>query len=311
MGNDLNIKTKSSKVENEKTKSQDEELAKLKKAKEEADKKAKELATTKQITKEETKQESNNNEELVNLAKSIIETTKTNKKKTKITFGFFKGLIIGAIVGFLLATVLGFSGIGDKLFDTLNSSKENADQLIDEHFFSYTALDFQDAILGEASKKQELIVMEQPVKVSTTVTKSGLGNLEIFSKVKNIAYNGTGVYTVDMSKINKDHIDVDLDNKKVTVYIPHAILQYVNLDLENVEFEDTEKGLLAFGDLALTTEQVNEIEQSVKNSMHEELDTKELYEKADEFAKMSTWQMFQPLVSAVSSEFIVDMEFID
>ena len=311
MGNDLNIKTKSSKAENEKTKSQDEELAKLKKAKEEADKKAKELATTKQITKEETKQESNNNEELVNLAKSIIETTKTNKKKTKITFGFFKGLIIGAIVGFLLATVLGFSGIGDKLFDTLNSSKENADQLIDEHFFSYTALDFQDAILGEASKKQELIVMEQPVKVSTTVTKSGLGNLEIFSKVKNIAYNGTGVYTVDMSKINKDHIDVDLDNKKVTVYIPHAILQYVNLDLENVEFEDTEKGLLAFGDLALTTEQVNEIEQSVKNSMHEELDTKELYEKADEFAKMSTWQMFQPLVSAVSSEFIVDMEFID
>lgn len=311
MANDLNIKTKSSKVDNEKTKSQEEELAKLKKAKEEADKKAKELANTKKEEKLETKKETNNNEELVDLAKSIISSSSNNKKGTKITFGFFKGLIIGVVVGFLLATVLGFSSVGDKLFDSVNDGKENVDQLLDETFLGYTALDFTNAILGEASKKQELIVMEQPVKVSTTVTKSGLGNLEIFSKVKNIAYNGTGVYTVDMSKIDDKHIDVNLETKKVTVYIPHAVLQYVNLDLENVEFEDTEKGLLAFGDLSLTTEQVNEIEQSVKDAMSTELNTKELFAKADEFAKMSTWQMFQPLVTAVSPEFVVEMEFVD
>lgn len=311
MANDLNIKTKSSKVDNEKTKSQEEELAKLKKAKEEADKKARELANTKKEEKTEAKKETNNNEELVDLAKSIISSSDKNKKGTKITFGFFKGLIIGAVVGFLLATVLGFSSVGDKLFDSVNDGKENVDQILDETFLGYTALDFTNAILGEASKKQELIVMEQPVKVSTTVTKSGLGNLEIFSKVKNIVYNGTGVYTVDMSKIDDKHIDVNLEAKKVTVYIPHAVLQYVNLDLENVEFEDTEKGLLAFGDLSLTTEQVNEIEQSVKVAMSTELNTKELFAKADEFAKMSTWQMFQPLVTAVSPEFVVEMEFVD
>ena len=301
MGNDLNIKTKSSKVENEKTKSQDEELAKLKKAKEEADKKATELANAKkEVVKEE-----NNNEELVNLAKSIIDSTKTNKKKTKITLGFFKGLLIGVIAGFLLATFLGFSG----LFGGVGNDEVVNNEVIKDSLFNYTEVDFKNAILGEAQKKQELIVMEQPVKVSTTVTKSGLGKLEIFSKVKNIAYNGTGVYTVDMSKINNDTINVNLDNKKVTVYIPHSVLQYVNLDLENVEFEDTEKGLLAFGDLALTTEQQNEIEVSVKNTMSQTLNNKEFFDQADEFAKLKTWQIFQPLVSAVSNEFIVEMEF--
>ena len=34
---------------------------------------------------------------------------------------------------------------------------------------------------------------------------------------------------------------------------------------------------------------------------------KEIFEQADEFAKLKTWQIFQPLVTSVSPEFVVEM----
>ena len=127
--------------------------------------------------------------------------------------------------------------------------------------------------------------------------------------MKTITYYGTGVYTVDMSGIDKEHILVDLEKKQVTVVIPHSCLQYINPDLDKTEFEDTEKGLLAFGDIKLKTEDQNRLLQSVYKSMEEKLTEKEVFQMADEYASMSTWQMFQPFVSAVSPEFTLEITF--
>ncbi|WP_321973688.1 hypothetical protein [Paratractidigestivibacter sp.] len=63
-----------------------------------------------------------------------------------------------------------------------------------------------------------------------------------------------------------------------TVTIPHATQQYVNPDYGSMQFEDTQKGLLAFGDLALA-------------------------------AELKTWEMFQPPITAVSSEYKVETAF--
>ena len=204
--------------------------------------------------------------------------------------------------------ILGFS-FKDQIFGKVASTKEGADALLDEGLLGYTAADFQNAILGAATQHQELVVMEQPLEISTTITKAGLGNLNIFSKIKTVTYYGTGVYTVDLKNIDKDHIKVDTDAKTVTVIIPHAVLQYVNPDLSKTEFEDTEKGLLAFGDLSLTTEQQNQLSQSVTAAMKERLEEDDLFKQADEYATMKTWEIFQPLITAVSSEYKVVMQF--
>ena len=42
------------------------------------------------------------------------------------------------------------------------------------------------------------------LNVETTITKAGLANLSIFSKLKNVEYSGKGQYTVDLSKIDED-----------------------------------------------------------------------------------------------------------
>ena len=317
MADKLNIKTSASKVNNDKTKAQSDELAKLKKLKSEAASKAKdEQAKAKKNAEEAaaklaaSKASSKaNNEELINLAASAISKASKSKSKKFSFSSLIAGLLIGVVIGFVLATVLGLGNVSNLLSDKINDGKESVDEIIDENFLSYSALDFKNVIVGKAVEHQELIVMEQPLEVETTITKSGLANLEIFSKVKNIKYSGRGVYIVDMSKIDEDHIDVDMDQKLVTIKIPHTILKDVILDVDKIQFDDTEKGFLAFGDLSLTSEQQNEIEVSVKNTMNETLNDPDFFKQADEFATLKTWQIFQPLVSAVSPEFVVEMVF--
>ena len=97
----------------------------------------------------------------------------------------------------------------------------------------------------------------------------------------------------------------------MTIRIPHTYLQYVVPDLEATEFEDTEKGLLAFGDIKMTTEEQNELERSVEEAMRERLDQPDRYEEADTLALLKTYEIFQPLVTTVSREYVVEMVFDD
>ena len=220
---------------------------------------------------------------------------------------FIKGIILGIIIG-----AVGLFLILKAMEPKPHSSQEVApivDNVVEEHFTGYTAVDFQDAIMGEAKGKSELVVMEQPVQYSTTLAQEGPWNWEIFRKTKGITYHGTGIYTVDLSQIAKDKIALDEDSKTVTIIIPHAALQYVNPDFDKIEFEDTEKGFLAFMDIKLTTEQQNEIEKVVRENMEELLSDDAILNQADEFANMKVWDIFQPVVTSVSPEYKLTVEF--
>ncbi len=323
---DIKIDTSAKTVENEKTKKQKDELEKLKKAKEAADKKA---ASERKKTEEKKEQSSSSAKEetkkespsaplaaggaslvgaLIDVAADGIKSSGKSKKSSSGKGKFWLGALIGLLVGAGIMLLVGILSKG-MIFGTNQTSQTTADEVLETGLIGYTAVDFQDAVLGEASQHQELIVMEQPLEISTTITKAGLGNLQIFSKVKTITYFGTGVYTIDMSGIDADHIQVDMEKKQVTVVIPHSVLQYINPDIDKTEFEDTEKGLLAFGDIKLKTEDQNRLLQAVYQSMEDRLKEADLFKMADEYAVMSTWQMFQPLISSVSPEFTLEIRF--
>jgi len=300
MADNIKFKTSAKTVSNAKTKEQDSKLTQAKKSKEEAlenAKKARQEEENKKALKQESKEDNIDTKQVVELASKVINSSK------KQSGGFIKGVILGIVIGLVIGIFVG----PNLLTSTLENSKEDADVLIDETFLGYTALDFKQAILGEATQKQELIVMEQPLEIETTITKAGLGNLEIFSKVKNVSFSGNGIFTVDLSKISEDTIDVDEENKIVTIYIPHAKLYEVVPNLDNMKFEDTEKGLLAFGDISLTMEDQNELEKSVKQAMQDKLNQQDILDNADEFAIMKSWEIFRPLVNAVSNQFVVEV----
>ncbi len=260
------------------------------------------------------------------LAAGAYQKAKSAGVIAKLGRTFIGGLLIGAVLGIaggLFGGYLLFKGapqpqesapvtaaqLASELAVTVPQVEE-ADLTIDnDGVLGYTAADFQDAVLGGASEHQELIVFEQELSIPTTLTKSGLGNLAIFSKMKNITYYGTGVYTVDLSRMDSDHILVDEDDQVVTILIPHTVLQYVNAELEKTEFEETDKGLLSFGDIKLTPEETGILETAVLSAMRERLDAPDMYAEADRFATLKTWEIFQPLITAVSPAYKVEMVF--
>jgi hypothetical protein len=131
----------------------------------------------------------------------------------------------------------------------------------------------------------------------------GLGNWEIFSKTKNITFNGTGVYTVNLSTLNKNDIQLDSDQKIITINIDSSQLTYVNLNIEETKFEETDKGLLSFGDINLTTEQQQQLELQVKQAMTTSLDSPKYKNLADGFAQINIWKIYQPVVTFVENDY--------
>ena len=233
---------------------------------------------------------------------------KIGKKRSVGSFirGLIVGLIVAAVACFFLGKAYIEKNYGTHTIADIEVSEEN---IIEEHATGYTAVDFQDAILGEAVGHSELIVMEEPLQLSTTLVKEGPWEWEVFRRTKNVTYYGTGVYTVDLSKLTSSKIRVDAANKKVVVTVPGAKLQYVNPDYEKIEFEDTDRGLLAFTDIKLTAEEQALLENSVIEDMRTHLSSKDLMSAANDFARMKIWEIFQPLITAVSPEYKLEVVF--
>ena len=219
---------------------------------------------------------------------------------------WIKGLVIGLIAGLLVGAFGMFYVVKNyEPFWEKTHEEGVVGEKIDEHFTGYTVADFQEAVLGEATEQKELIVMEQPVQQSTTITKYTFGEWDIFKRSKVVTYHGTGVYTVDLSEVTGDAITVDNDAKEVRIVIPDAKLKYVNPDYDNIEFEDTEMGLLAFTDIKLTAEQQNELEKQIMAEMTTNLSQEEIMAQADELAVAKCWETFQPLVSEIAPDYKV------
>jgi hypothetical protein len=149
-------------------------------------------------------------------------------------------------------------------------------------------------------------VLEQDVSVTTRVSYA-LANLALFEKYQIIRSYGTGVYTVDLSALSADDIAVDETLQNVTVSIPHAVLAYVTVDVEKTEYEETKKALFAFGDIKLTNEQLNLLEQSIDAAMREQLEADDVLANADELAVSRTQALFEPIVQAVAPEYTVEI----
>lgn len=181
---------------------------------------------------------------------------------------------------------------------------ESLNDLLPDAEMGYHQIDFSNAILGESREKQELVVMEQDVEVTSQISQELL-NISFFSKAKIIRSYGTGVYTVALSKLTVEDIAVDMDTKIITVTVPHTQLSYIDSNAEKTELEDTQKAWLAVGDIKLTQEQQKLLDQSVDSALRDRLNQAALFTKADEIALTKVRELYQPLVSAISDEFIV------
>ena len=294
----VDIKSSGKTVKNEKSKQQKAELDALK-AKSDAAKKKAEQARKKEASKKTESGDSNLKGTAAAIGGAVLGKVLDSKKKgKKIKWG----LILVAAVVIIGAVLI----IGPKLSGAFSLSNLLGTDMKPDETMGYNSIDFQNAILGEAREKQELIVLEQDVQVDTEISNA-LANIEIFKKTKMIHTFGTGVYTVDLGQIDADHVAVDEPSQTVTVTVPHAVLQYVNINVDLTTFEETEHEIFGFGDIKLTQEQQKVVDESIDDVMRATLSDQALLDKADEVAVLKVAEIFQPLVSAVSDTYLVEV----
>ena len=172
--------------------------------------------------------------------------------------------------------------------------------LDDDGIFGYTAADFEKAILTDSEQLKKLEVYKAELSDVTTITDTGVFDLPIFSKYQILKYYGTATYTVDLSELSKKNISVDKKQNMVTLTIPSPKCEEVNIPRDKIEYGEILEGHLAFGEIKVTPEQMNEVELEAKKKMEEKLEEDEVQKTAERFAKLSVWEMYQPIVSKVS-----------
>ncbi|MBQ6222460.1 MAG: DUF4230 domain-containing protein [Solobacterium sp.] len=181
--------------------------------------------------------------------------------------------------------------------------------LEDQSIFGYTAADFENAILGDGSKLKKLEVYTQEVSDVSTITDTGFVNWSIFTKTKLITYNGTVVYTVDLSTLKKSDIQFNEEEKIITLKIPHAGQEEINIPEDQIQFGDTSGGLLAFGDIKLTPEQAAQVQAGAREKMQAKLDEDHVLDTADRFAVLSVWELYSPIIKGVAKDYSLQVEF--
>ena len=92
--------------------------------------------------------------------------------------------------------------------------------------------------------------------------------------------------------------------------VPAPVLEPINIPSEDIQFGDVQREtVFAFGDIKLTPEQQAEVETAAKDKMLEKLESENVLEDAKTAAEHSIWEIFQPMISNLSSKYTLKVEF--
>ncbi len=219
-------------------------------------------------------------------------------------------ILLIAILAILIVPKINSLNDGLKHMFKVDAPVEDHDMTLENYgFLGHTVADFEEAILGDSQKLKKLEVYKQEVSDVGTITDTGLFNLGMFTKNQVITYYGTAVYTVDLSKLSKADIVFNEEEKMITLKIPHAVQEDINIPEDKIQFSDPEKGLLAFGELKATPEQIMKVQAGARQKMQDKLDSDNVLEIADRFAKLSVWEMYSPIIKGVAKDYSLEVEF--
>ena len=170
-------------------------------------------------------------------------------------------------------------------------------------------LSMKEAVLGESEQQKKLQVFIQKVSDVTKITDEGGAPFKWGEKYQYIKYSGTATYTVDLSNFNEQHLSVNKEQKTLTIYVPHAV-EKLDIDEDETQAGETEHvGIFSIGDLKLTEDARKEVILDVRKQMEQKLLEENAMENADRMAKMSVWEIYQPVVSKICPDYTVAVEF--
>ena len=182
----------------------------------------------------------------------------------------------GVVVGVLATTI---TGAGIYLYGMNRDTEEiRKTTIINQE--NKIRIDYKQIILDKLIEQKQIIIASNKMRIPFTQTeKHWYGG-----KTQEIEFSAIGRFVVDLVKLNAQDIMVDEASKTVTIYMTKPS-KMVELLEDETKFGETKKGLLVWGDIEYTLEEVESIKHEVKCDALVEMD--KLMEQAKECAKNS------------------------
>ena len=183
-----------------------------------------------------------------------------------------KGVVAGALVTTITGTGMYLYGMNNNTNDIRKTTIVNQENKV--------RIDYKQIILDELIEQKQIIIASNKMRIPFVQTeKHWYGD-----KSQEIEFSAIGRFVVDLDKLNSQDIMVDEESKTVTIYMTKPS-KMVELLEDETKFGETKKGLLVWGDIEYTLEEVESIKHEVKCDALVEMD--KLMEQAKECAKNS------------------------
>ena len=168
-----------------------------------------------------------------------------------------------------------------------------------------TVAEFREPILLTHGQESRLIVHTAHLSETISIASEGLGGWEWTSAYQDIVYEGDAQYTVDLSQLSEEDFVVNNELKTLTVRIPYAVLDPINIPADQIKFRDVKKGWAAPKDIMLTAEESAQLMIQVTDKMKAKLIDDNIIAIANESAKIVVAELLSATVQAVDPEYTV------
>lgn len=168
-----------------------------------------------------------------------------------------------------------------------------------------TSAEFGDAVMEKHGKVTQLKVYTAHLSDSVSLSSEIIAGWKVTGTYQDITFEGDAQYTVDLSGLSRADFTVNNELNQVTVRIPYAVLEPINIPADKIKFHDVEKGWLAASEIKLTPEQNAQIMVEVGNRMKAMLIDEEVMALANESAKEAVAALLTTTVKAVDPAFSV------
>lgn len=155
----------------------------------------------------------------------------------------------------------------------------------------------EESLIREIRNVNKIIPLEVELSQVITIDKSW-GDFEIFQKFKRIKIFAKCSYSIDLSQITTDDINIENEKNEITVSLSKPEIFSINIDRDKTVYEDASNGLLRFGEIKLTSEEFEAMQSEVYKNFETTMKTDDIYNKVISNTKVS----LEKLIDQVTKE---------
>ncbi len=130
----------------------------------------------------------------------------------------------------------------------------------------------EDTIINKIKDVNKLIPLEIELSQTLTVDNTYF-NLDIFKKSKKITFFANCSYSIDFSSLSNNNIKINNSTKD----IPKIDIFSIDIDENKTIYGDTEVGFFRFGDLKLSSEEINELYSSANDMFCKQMNNQNFF----------------------------------